>query len=77
MGKEHSFTVVIETCGEGGYFGTCPAIPGCHVQGETFEEVIGELKEAIRAMAEGRRRTRLPLHLRVIGRRDLLPEGLR
>ncbi len=34
-------------------------------------------EEAIRAMAEGRRKTRLPIHLRVIGRRDLLPEGLR
>ena len=28
-------------------------------------------------MADGRRKTRLPIHLRVIGRRDLLPEGLR
>jgi short-chain Z-isoprenyl diphosphate synthase len=34
-------------------------------------------EEAIRAMADGRRKTRLPIHLRVIGRRDLLPEGLR
>ncbi|MEA2536099.1 MAG: short-chain Z-isoprenyl diphosphate synthase, partial [Chloroflexota bacterium] len=32
--------------------------------------------DAIAAMADGRRKTRLPIHLRVIGRRDLLPAGL-
>ena len=32
--------------------------------------------DAIAALADGRRRTRLPIRLRVIGRRDLLPEGL-
>jgi predicted RNase H-like HicB family nuclease len=52
MKKEHSFTVVIEPCEEGGYFGTCPALPGCHVQGETYEETLSELKAAIQAMIE-------------------------
>ena len=32
--------------------------------------------DAIAALADGRRKTKLPIHLRVIGRRDLLPEGL-
>jgi short-chain Z-isoprenyl diphosphate synthase len=32
--------------------------------------------EAIGALASGRRRTKAPVHLRVIGRRDLLPTGL-
>jgi short-chain Z-isoprenyl diphosphate synthase len=32
--------------------------------------------EAIEAMSSGRRRTAVPIELRVIGRRDLLPEGL-
>ena len=39
----------------------------------TIAEVAGD---AIAAIAEGRRRTRLPIRLRVIGRRDLLPAGL-
>jgi len=52
MKKEHSFTVVIEPCEEGGYFGTCPTLPGCHVQGETYEETLSELKAAIKAMIE-------------------------
>ncbi len=33
--------------------------------------------ESLRAMAEGRRRTKVPIHLRVIGRRDPLPGRLR
>lgn len=52
MKKERSFTVVIEPCEEGGYFGSCPALPGCHVQGETYEETLAELKAAITAMIE-------------------------
>ena len=39
----------------------------------TITEVAGD---AIAAIAEGRRKTRLPIRLRVIGRRDLLPEAL-
>lgn len=52
MKKERSFTVAIEPCEEGGYFGTCPTLPGCHVQGETYEETLSELKAAIEAMIE-------------------------
>ena len=52
MSKEYSFTVAIEPCEEGGYFGTCPSIPGCHVQGETYEETLSELKAAVKAMLE-------------------------
>ena len=52
MKKERSFTVVIEPCEEGGYLGTCPTLPGCHVQGETYEETLSELKAAIAAMIE-------------------------
>lgn len=33
--------------------------------------------EALSALASGRRRTRVPIHLRTIGRRELLPERLR
>ncbi|MBI5886105.1 MAG: type II toxin-antitoxin system HicB family antitoxin [Deltaproteobacteria bacterium] len=50
--KEHSFTVVIEPCDEGGYFAMCPALPGCHVQAETYEETLKEMKSAIDAFIE-------------------------
>ena len=32
---------------EGGYWAEVPAIPGCATQGETFEELIQNLYEAV------------------------------
>ena len=49
---EYRFTVIIEPCEEGGYFADCPALPGCHVQGETYEETLAEMRAAIDAFLE-------------------------
>jgi predicted RNase H-like HicB family nuclease len=32
---------------EEGYFASCPVLKGCHTQGETFEETMINIKEAI------------------------------
>jgi antitoxin HicB len=50
--KEYRFTVIIEPCEEGGYFAMCPAFPGCHVEGETYEETLEEMRAAIDAFLE-------------------------
>ena len=50
--KEYRFTVVVEPCEEGGYFAMCPAFPGCHVEGETYEETLNEMRAAIDAFIE-------------------------
>lgn len=47
--REYRFTVIIESCEEGGYFATCPVFPGCHVEGESYEETISEMRLAINA----------------------------
>lgn len=52
MEKEHHFTVIIEPCEEGGYYGECPSLPGCHVQGESYEETLQELRAAVVGMIE-------------------------
>ena len=39
--------VVIHEAEEGGYWAEVPAIPGCATQGETFEELLENLREAI------------------------------
>lgn len=44
---QYHYTVIIESCEEGGYFASCPTLPGCHVQGETLEETLSEIKSAI------------------------------
>lgn len=45
--REYRFTVIIEPCEEGGYFAMCPAFPGCHVEAESYEEALNEMKAAI------------------------------
>ncbi len=39
--------VVIHDATEGGYWAEVPAIPGCVTQGETFEELLRNLYEAV------------------------------
>jgi len=39
--------VVIHEAEEGGYWAEVPAIPGCATQGDTFEELLKNLYEAI------------------------------
>ena len=39
--------VVIHEAEEGGYWAEVPAIPGCATQGDTFEELLQNLYEAV------------------------------
>ena len=39
--------VVIHEAEEGGYWAEVPAIPGCASQGDTFEELLQNLYEAV------------------------------
>jgi predicted RNase H-like HicB family nuclease len=39
--------VIVHDAEEGGYWAEVPSIPGCATQGETFEELIQNLYEAI------------------------------
>ena len=39
--------VVVHEADEGGFWAEVPAIPGCATQGETFEELLQNLYEAI------------------------------
>ena len=39
--------VVIHDAEEGGYWAEVPAIPGCATEGDTFEELLKNLYEAI------------------------------
>lgn len=39
--------VVVHEAEEGGYWAEVPALPGCATQGETLEELLANLHEAI------------------------------
>ena len=41
------YTVVLHKAEEGGYWGEVPALSGCFSQGDTVEEALPNLREAI------------------------------
>jgi predicted RNase H-like HicB family nuclease len=49
MGKINpmKIKVVIHEAEEGGYWAEVPALPGCFSQGETMDEMLANIREAI------------------------------
>ncbi|MCD6484248.1 MAG: type II toxin-antitoxin system HicB family antitoxin [Candidatus Odinarchaeota archaeon] len=45
--QKYKIPVVIEK-DENGFFAFCPTLQGCYAQGDTFEEVIENITDAIR-----------------------------
>ncbi|BAY34304.1 hypothetical protein NIES2107_62090 [Nostoc carneum NIES-2107] len=43
---------IIHPAEEGGYWAEVPALPGCITEGETMEEVLSNLKDAIESWLE-------------------------
>ncbi len=39
--------VIVHEAEEGGYWAEVPSIPGCATQGETFEELLSNIYEAV------------------------------
>jgi predicted RNase H-like HicB family nuclease len=44
--------VIEEDVEDGGYVVSCPALPGCHSQGESIEEALENIEDAIRGCIE-------------------------
>jgi predicted RNase H-like HicB family nuclease len=49
----YRFSAVIEKDSDG-YFAFCPELQGCYTQGKTYENVLENLKDAIRLHIEDR-----------------------
>lgn len=60
----YNYTVILEKEEEGGYHAFCPLLKGCHSQGDTFEETIENIKEAIELYIESLRADARSLHQR-------------
>lgn len=48
----YDFKVILEPDPKGGYVVSCPSLPGCYSQGETVEESLVNIKEAIELVLE-------------------------
>jgi len=46
------YTVILHKAEEGGYWAEVPVLPGCLSQGETFEETLENIREAIECHIE-------------------------
>ena len=45
----------------GGYVVSCPTLPGCHSQGETREEALANIRDAIEGVLASLKSRNLPL----------------
>lgn len=50
---ERTYTVIIHPAAEGGYWAEVTELPGCGSQGETQQELLENVKEAIETYLEG------------------------
>jgi predicted RNase H-like HicB family nuclease len=51
MDRIYTYTVKISRAHGGNYFATVPMLPGCHVQGDTYEDVLRNVAESIQTYA--------------------------
>lgn len=51
--ERYRFSIVIEK-DPNGYFASCLELQGCYTQGETYEEVVENIRDAIRLHIEDR-----------------------
>jgi len=61
----YKFKVLIEQDEDKKYIVTCPALQGCYSQGDTIEEALQNIKDAIRLHIEARRVLGDPIPLEV------------
>lgn len=52
--KHYQFTMIVQRDDEGNYVAICPALQGCYTEGETPEEAMAYLKDAIQLHIEDR-----------------------
>ena len=62
----YKFKVLIEQDEDKKYIVTCPALQGCYSQGDTIEEALQNIKDAIRLHIEARRVLGDPIPLEAV-----------
>jgi len=59
--KTLDFKVVLEPDPDGGYVVYCPTLPGCYSQGDTVDEALENIREAIELCIEDMRAEHEPV----------------
>jgi len=59
--KIYNYTVIFEKEKDGGYHVFCPALSGCHTQGDTYDKAMKNIKDAIKLFIESLKAHREPV----------------
>jgi len=62
---DYKFTVVAERDEDGLYVVSVPLLQGCYTQGETYEEALENIKDAIKLHIEARQASGEPIPIEV------------
>ena len=62
---DYKFTVVVEQDEDGLYIASVPLLQGCYTQGETYEEALESIKDAIKLHIEARQALGEPIPIEV------------
>jgi predicted RNase H-like HicB family nuclease len=60
-------TIILDREADGGFHAYCPALKGCHSQGDSLDEAIDNMREAMEAYIES-----MEAHGEPVPREDLL-----
>ena len=63
----YRYTITLEREADGGFHASCPALKGCHSQGDSLDEAVANIREAIEAYLES-----IEAHGEPIPREDLV-----
>jgi len=62
---KYQFTVVVERDEDEVFIASCPALQGCYSQGETYQQAVDNLKDAIKLHIEARQSFGEPVPIEV------------
>lgn len=63
----YRYTIIIEHEDDGGYHAFCPTLKGCHTRGNSLEETLVNVQEAIEVCLES-----MIVHNEAIPKKDIL-----
>ena len=69
MMKEYEFTIVTERDEDGRFVAICPALQGCYTEGETEEEALTLVEDAVRLHLQDRLDAGEPIHEEIASRK--------
>jgi predicted RNase H-like HicB family nuclease len=67
--RKHVFQVIIEQDETGYYVAECPVLRACYTQGETYEEVMENIKDVIALCLQDfkAKKKKIPIQAEIIG----------